>query len=113
MKMVRTILNFGMAVTAGAVLVAGCAPPEDQTQGETVQQTSSAASTSENGLSSINGLSSLNGLNSFNGLSSINGLSSLNGLITPDGQKTFSYIVRCALPATQTITLRDLSGNPM
>ena len=106
MTMVRNVLSFGTAALAGALLVAGCAPPEDQT-GSGVQQSSAAASTS------LNGLNSINGLNSLNGLSQITGLSSQNGVITADGQKTFSYIVRCALPATQTITLKDGSGNPL
>src|SRR3569833_544835 len=102
MNTFRSTLRLGMLVSTGALLLgAGCAPPEEDASATTVQQTSSAASTTENGL------------NSNNGLNSINGLSALNGLITPDGQKTYSYIVRCSLPATHTITLKDGSGNPM
>ena len=44
---------------------------------------------------------------------STNGLSSINGLISPEGQMTLSYIIRCALPASHTITMKDLSGNPI
>ena len=63
-----------------------------------------------NGLNSINGLSSLNGLSSFNGLTSTDGLNpGADEMSTAAGRMTFSYIVRCALPAERLgTTLRAL-----
>jgi hypothetical protein len=64
-----------------------------------------------NGLTSTNGLSTINGLTITNGLSTINGLSSTNGLMTTnDGRITVAYLVRCALPSTQTLTKQDQYG---
>ena len=74
-------------MASGALWVSGCAPPA--VDPPNVNETESPATTSQNGLSSI------------------------NGLISADGQKTLSYIVRCALPAGHTITMKDLSGNPI
>jgi hypothetical protein len=125
-----------MILLAGGVSLAGCVPASN---GETHISTTDPALSSMNGLSSINGLSSANGLSgnglSGNGLSgnglSGNGLSgnglSGNGLSlyglgsngltsdsylmnSADGRTTISYLVRCALPANQTITKSDQSG---
>lgn len=110
----KTAVAFSLVVS-GACWSAGCVPGE---AGDVVQETESPAVKSENGLSSINGLSSFNGLSSLNGLSSFNGLSSLNGLtsinglsslngyMTNDARTTLSYIIRCALPAGRTITMK-------
>lgn len=64
-----------------------------------------------NGLNSHNGLNSFNGLNSHNGLNSFNGLSSINGLMTNDpGRQTIKYLVRCALPAGDSLSKADQTG---
>jgi len=102
-------------LVSGAYGTTGCDTSADV---GSVHESEAPATTSENGLNSINGLSSFNGLSSLNGLNSINGLSSLNGLtsinglsslngyMTSDAQATMSYIVRCALPAGHTITMK-------
>lgn len=70
-----------------------------------------AATTTENGLSLSNGLSLANGLSLSNGLSLANGLSLSNGLMTTStGRTQMSYIVRCALPASSSVTMRDQYG---
>src|SRR4029079_13148776 len=68
---------------------------------------------SMNGLSmtvlSMNGLS-MNGL-SMNGLASVDGLSNTAGLMTtPGGRDIVKYMVRCALPAGQSLTKQDQNG---
>lgn len=98
-----------MMVFGGAL--AGCAEME----GDVGESTDEA--TTENGLSTINGLSTRNGLSTINGLSIINGLSTINGLAsgtglmtTAGGRTQIRYIVRCALPATSSITKKDQYG---
>ena len=75
------------------------------------------AATTENGLSVVNGLSVSNGLSVVNGLSVANGLSVVNGLASGSGlmssttgRTQVKYIVRCALPATASITKKDQYG---
>ncbi|MDB4989697.1 MAG: hypothetical protein JWN04_4875 [Myxococcaceae bacterium] len=85
-----------------------------------------------NGLKTINGLDTVNGLRTFNGLKTINGLdvdctgktegvdcsgepdgllSAGTGMMaTDDGIMTAKYLVRCALPAGQSITIKDYTG---
>jgi hypothetical protein len=91
-----------------------------------------------NGLKSTNGLKSVNGLKSMNGLRTLNGLKTLNGLdvdctgkvagvsctgepdgllsdstglmATPEGVTTANYLVRCALPAGDSIRIKDYAG---
>ena len=81
----------------------GCAEME----GDVGESTDEA--TTENGLSTINGLSR-NGLSTTNGLSikrpfDHQGPVVRNGLMTTAGGRTqIAYIVRCALPATSSIT---------
>jgi len=70
----------------------------------------------ENGLRIVNGLSIVNGATSVNGLRIVNGLSttglaSSTGLMTTaDGRTQVKYLVRCALPATSSITKKDQYG---
>jgi len=89
-------------------------------------------------VASINGLISVNGLTSVNGLISVNGLTSVNGLsvdctggtagvtctgepdgLLSDGRGLMStdsgimvakYLVRCALPKTDSIRIKDYTG---
>ncbi|HMJ11176.1 MAG TPA: hypothetical protein VK524_07195 [Polyangiaceae bacterium] len=81
-----------------------------------------------NGLTSTNGLRTLNGLPSMNGGMSMNGLVSMNGLLTvsgtnyqiipnggdmmnsANGRMLVSYMIRCALSPTQSITRKDSAG---
>jgi hypothetical protein len=91
-----------------------------------------------NGLSVRNGLKSINGLTSVNGLTTRNGLRSFNGLevdcldgtagtdctgepdgllsagsgmmSSDDGINTAKYVVRCALPAGDSIRVKDYTG---
>jgi len=95
---------------------------------------------SRNGLRSINGLDDTNGMNSINGLASRNGLaidvsglpvncagglvagvsctglpdgllSNTTGLMANDaGEIVVPYLVRCALPAGQSIAVQDYTG---
>src|SRR6185503_8085636 len=56
-------------------------------------------------------LSSFNGLTSLNGLTSINGLTSFNGLMTTSGgRKTITYLVKCALGASDSLVKQDQNG---
>jgi hypothetical protein len=92
-----------------------------------------------NGLSTKNGLKTINGLTTINGLKTLNGLKALNGLSVdctgktpgvsctgePDGLlsastglmssengvMTAAYLVRCALAAGDSVTVRDYAGN--
>lgn len=88
--------------------------------------------TSVNGLRTVNGLISVNGLTSVNGLISVNGLSvdctgktagvsctgepdgllnSTNGLMHSDaGIMTAKYLMRCALPKTDSLRIKDYTG---
>jgi hypothetical protein len=91
----------------------GCAEVEDD-----VGADHNAALATINGLSTINGLTCSNGLSATNGLSVINGLSTINGLAstyglmtTASGRNQVAYIVRCALPETESITKTDQYGN--
>lgn len=91
-----------------------------------------------NGLSVRNGLKSINGLTSVNGLTTRNGLRTFNGLdvdclegtagadctgepdgllsagsgmmSSDDGINTAKYVVRCALPAGDSIRVKDYTG---
>jgi len=114
MLMTKKALALSL-LASGTYWIAGCSTGGDV---GAVHESDAPATTSENGLNSINGLNSFNGLNSLNGLNSFNGLNSLNGLtsinglnslngyMTSDAQTTMSYIVRCALPAGHTITMK-------
>jgi hypothetical protein len=94
---------------------------------------------SVNGFNSVNGLSSVNGINAINGLVSFKGLATMNGLPVdcsggkvpgtsctgaPDGFMSATsglmrsgyeppavYMVRCALPAGDQITIKDYTGS--
>jgi len=91
-----------------------------------------------NGLTTINGLKTINGLTTINGLRTINGLKTINGLSvdctgltagvdctgepdglmsastglmsTDDGIITAKYLVRCALPNTASLRIKDYTG---
>src|SRR4051794_25791374 len=98
-----------LMVFGGAL--AGCAEIDsDVGQTDDPLATDNGLST-VNGLSVANGLSTVNGLSIANGLSTVNGLSSTSGLMTTaTGRTQISYIVRCALPATVSITKKDQNG---
>jgi len=88
--------------------------------------------TTTNGLRSVNGLISVNGLRSVNGLLSVNGLSvdctgktagvtctgepdglldNATGMMSSDaGIMTAKYLLRCALPAGDSIRIKDYTG---
>ncbi|HEX5658587.1 MAG TPA: hypothetical protein VFX59_15395 [Polyangiales bacterium] len=91
-----------------------------------------------NGLTAKNGLTVRNGLQAINGLRTINGLRALNGLdpdctgkvlnktcsgepdgmldnttglmSTDEGMQTAKYLVRCALKASEKLTIKDYTG---
>jgi hypothetical protein len=64
-----------------------------------------------NGFPSINGLPASNGLSLSSGLSTATGLASGSGLMTTAlGRTQIGYLVRCALPATASITKKDQYG---
>jgi hypothetical protein len=85
-----------------------------------------------NGLRTLNGLTSINGLRTLNGLKTINGLSvdctgktlgvdctgepdgllsAATGLLSSDlGLITAKYLVRCALPASESLRVVDYTG---
>jgi hypothetical protein len=66
-----------------------------------------------NGLGVTNGLAITNGVITLDGLGSAAGLADGNGLLTTEaGRTTFAYLVRCALPATRSITRVDQDGTP-
>jgi hypothetical protein len=102
---------------AGMWLMVGCGGYEegvwDEELGFAEQEVDST-----NGLDSINGVDTYNGIDSINGVDTYNGLESYNGL-TPGiglmtsaaGRKTVQYIVKCALPAGESITKTDELGN--
>ena len=103
------LARFPLAI--GLVLI-GCGEI-DADVGEEGQ----AATATENGLSVVNGLSVSNGLSVVNGLSVCNGLSVANGLASGSGlmasttgRMQVTYIVRCALPASSSITKQDQYG---
>jgi hypothetical protein len=101
-----------LATALGLTSLVGCSPTEPlepQQPGHQSQQLLGDNGLSVNGLS-VNGLS-VNGL-SVNGLS-VNGLSSLSfGLWfqknPPLADEVMRYVVRCALPAGQTLSYLDL-----
>jgi len=85
-----------------------------------------------NGLRTINGLTTINGLRTMNGLKTMNGLSvdclgktlgvdctgepdgilsAATGMMSSDdGIATAKYMVRCALPASQGVRIKDYTG---
>ncbi|MEY4512834.1 MAG: hypothetical protein RLZZ450_4956 [Pseudomonadota bacterium] len=93
---------------------------------------------SANGLTTTNGLRTRNGLRTLNGLRTINGLRTRNGLDTDctgktagvdctgepdglldnstglmsseDGVTAASYLIRCALPASDSLRIKDFTG---
>jgi hypothetical protein len=86
-----------------------------------------------NGLKTVNGLTTVNGLKTANGLKTVNGLSvdctgmtaGVNCTGAPDGLlsastglmssengvTTAKYLVRCALAANDSVTVKDYNGN--
>ena len=113
-----------VGITLGAIVgLVGCAEMADDTDADILAATQSENGLSLNGLSlnglSLNGLSlnglSLNGLSlnglSLNGLSTVDGLSSTTGLMTtPGGRDIVKYMVKCALPASDSLTKQDQNG---
>ncbi|HEY6877215.1 MAG TPA: hypothetical protein VI299_04310 [Polyangiales bacterium] len=87
----------------------------------------------KNGLKALNGLLTINGLKTFNGLRTFNGLDidctgktpgesclgepdglldSTTGLMSSvGGINTAAYLIRCALPATETVTVKAFDGS--
>jgi len=106
---IRVAALFGFSALAPAVI--GCVPLSgDEESGQSAVATTNGLN-SINGLSMMNGLGTGNGLSMMNGLNSINGLSMMNGLMTTsDGRNTVSYLVRCALTASQTLVKQDQNG---
>jgi hypothetical protein len=125
-KLGRSI-KFGLTIglSFGAIVgLIGCNEPA--VDGDTIVTASNLES--ENGLSmnglsmnglSMNGLSmnglSMNGLSmnglSMNGLATAGGLASTSGLMTTaGGREIVKYMVRCALPAGQSLTKQDQNG---
>src|SRR5262252_917614 len=88
------LLGIGAAALAGCGELQGDADPTDD------------AVTSTNGISTVNGIATRNGISTVNGISTRNGLDvSGSGLMTTAlGRTQLAYIVRCALPATASIT---------
>jgi hypothetical protein len=112
----RTLGKVGLTLTAMMWASVGCGPVGEDSLADVTGQVEGAQQ-SDNGLS-FNGLS-FNGL-SFNGLS-FNGLS-FNGLSTSAFNNWFKadpsmadqvmrYVVRCALPAGQTLTYTPPSSS--
>ena len=115
--MVRGVVRAALLpLLAGGLVGCGEAPTDTTVSGETAALTASNGLSVINGLSVHNGLSvinglSMNGLSVFNGLGTLNGLSSTVGLMTTAaGRTTVEYIVRCALPAGDSITKQDQNG---
>jgi len=94
------LLGIGAAALAGCGELQGDADPTDD------------AVTSTNGISTVNGIATRNGISTVNGISTRNGLDvSGSGLMTTAlGRTQLAYIVRCALPATASITKQDQYG---
>ena len=79
-----------------------------------------------NGLTLTNGLKTVNGVRTVNGIKTVNGVRTVNGLavVEPDGLFsrttglmasnegiiTAKYMVRCALPATKSVQVKDYTG---
>jgi uncharacterized membrane protein YgcG len=114
--------SFAPALLAGTAWLFGCVPAAAPDAHET---SSEAALNTTNGLSMINGLSMTNGLSMINGLSMVNGggnygtvlplngggLTSTSSFMNSDaGRSTVAYLVRCALPANQSLTKQDSHG---
>lgn len=113
--------NWLLVLSAVGLFLHGCGEEEDVGE-EGPPSIKQAAVASANGLRAINGLRARNGL-SENGLATINGSTSLNGLrsrnglnptsglmTTEEGRSTVAYLVRCALPAGQSVTQKDQNG---
>jgi hypothetical protein len=65
----------------------------------------------QNGFQAQNGFGSVNGLNIASGLNVSDGLGSAAGLMTSDGgRKVVQYLVKCALPAGDSLTKADQNG---
>src|SRR4051812_22337157 len=122
-RTVKVGLTIGLSFGAIVGLI-GCNDP--RVDGDTIVTASSLETMnglSMNGLSmnglSMNGLSmnglSMNGLSmnglSMNGLATVDGLSNTAGLMTTAGGRDIvKYMVRCALPAGQSLTKQDQNG---
>ena len=103
------------SVPLSAFVLMGCAELDGDVGADGVVD--DAALTSDNGLPMVNGLALsnglpvVNGLCLSNGLATTTGLANTNGLMTTTvGRKQVEYIVRCALPATASITKKDQNG---
>jgi hypothetical protein len=121
----RLTLGMGLAVGLSLGVVGlGCNEMSDGAPTPMGTSITSENGLSMNGLSmnglSMNGLSmnglSMNGLSmnglSMNGLATASGLSSTSGLMTTDGgREVVKYMVKCALPAGQSLTKQDALGN--
>jgi len=102
-------LAFGVAASGGG----GGMEEGDGAAAETTDYALASANglAMVNGLTATNGLAFTNGLAMTNGLGSTNGLASTNGLMTTsDGRNTVSYLVRCALSASDTLVKQDQNG---
>jgi hypothetical protein len=101
----------GLALAAAAL--AGCgadlAGDSQETTGDAVASANGLAAI--NGLAATNGLAASNGLALSNGLAGTNGLAATNGLMTTAaGRNTVAYLVRCALPAWDSLVKQDQNG---
>jgi hypothetical protein len=116
-------MGLTVGLSLGVVGLGGCNEPTASDAVEAVSTLASENGLSMNGLSmnglSMNGLSmnglSMNGLSmnglSMNGLNAASALPATSGLMTtPGGRDVVKYMVKCALPAGQSLTKRDAAG---
>jgi len=101
-------LSLSLAALAAA---AGCASQADDPQPTASNVLADNGLRGMNGLRRGNGFDPSCGLNLSSGLGTLSGLSSTSGLMTTaDGRTTVSYLVKCALPAGQSIVKQDQNG---
>ncbi len=113
-----------VGVTLGAIVgLVGCAELAGDTDSEQLFAVQSENGLTMNGLTmngltmngmTMNGLTmnglTMNGL-TMNGLMAVNGLSTTSGLMTTaGGRDVVKYMVKCALPAGDSITKQDQNG---
>ena len=120
--MAKRTIQVGL--TFGAIVgLIGCEQPADDEFTSTAAELQSENGLTMNGLTmnglTMNGLTmnglTMNGLTmnglTMNGLNTVDGLSSTAGLMTTAGGRDIvKYMVKCALPAGQTLTKQDQNG---
>jgi hypothetical protein len=108
-------------LTAIGPAAAGCGTNEDAPANASAQSSDALAGVNGlagiNGLAGVNGLAGINGLAGVNGLAAVNGLAGINGLAstsglmtTAAGRRTVSYLIKCALPAGDSLVKQDQNG---